>query len=93
MEDKKYLTYDEAARIFNISKGTLSKWARKGLLYAIPSIDAVSRKRMKFFRYDDVRLLVRLYNRLPLHRRTAHFLMPIWRKAVERKFNSSHGRN
>jgi len=93
MWDKKYLTYDEAMRVFGVSKGTLSKWARKGLLYPINSIDAVSRKRMKFFRSDDVQLLVRLYNRLPLHRRSSHFLVPLFRRAVERKFNTRHGQN
>ena len=90
MRVKEYLTFDETARQFGISKGTLSKWAKKGLLYPIASIDVVTRKRIKFLRRDDVRFLLRLYNRLPYYRRNSHYILPLFRQAVERNHN---GRN
>ncbi len=93
MSGKQYLTYEDAARLFRISKGTLSKWTKKGLLYPINSIDVITRKRVKFVRKNDVRFLYRLFSGLPTTRRNSHYLMPLFRQAVSRDHRRRCGRN
>lgn len=77
-----YYSMDEAARRLRTTKGTLSKWCKKGLLYAIESLDGNSHRRCVFFDAGDVEFLAKVLREMPTDKRRNPYLWREYRRRI-----------